>query len=65
MLELLSRLARHVPTLLESTGALLIGYGIWLQWGPVAFMWAGLACFGLSFTIETRRRGGTRGASTT
>ena len=61
MLALLLRLSAQTPTLLEIAGALLIGYGVWVLWGAVAYLWAGVACFGLSFTLESRRTAGGRG----
>ena len=53
---LCATLLRHAPTLLELVGAALIAYGLWLQWGPLAFLWAGVACFAASAAIEVSRR---------
>ena len=41
------------PSAFELAAAVLIGRGCWLIYEPVAWLWAGVACFALSYMIES------------
>jgi hypothetical protein len=57
VLDFLTSVGAHAPMLLELTGVLLIGGGVALTWGsPLALIWLGVACFGMSYALEARRR---------
>lgn len=56
MRALVSALRVVLPTLLELAGAGAIGLGIYQIHVPSAAIWAGVACFGLSFALEGRLR---------
>lgn len=54
----MGRLIRRLtaPAIVEVAGAVAIVYGC-SQWSaPLAWVVGGLGCFGLSFTLEARRR---------
>ena len=56
MFDLLGKLAASAPNLLELLGAVLIGAGVADRFGLyAALIWGGVACFGYSYVIESRR----------
>jgi hypothetical protein len=42
---------RHVDDVLFLVGVLLIGYGCWMAWPPLALIFAGVVCLAAGFVV--------------